>query len=136
MPGMRAPVMTRLHEATLQPIGAWHSIGMTHRDYLPEEKAPTREEVDGMKVPVLVEFGTAWCGYCQAAQGDIVSMLARHPEVHHVKVEDGPGRRLGRSFRVKLWPNLVFMKDGAVVKQMARPSAAQIREGFEAIAGS
>jgi len=44
------------------------------------------------------------------------------------------GRRLGRSFRVKLWPNLVFMKDGAVVKQMARPSAAEMRDGFAAIA--
>ena len=104
------------------------------RDYLSEEKAPTREEVDALTGPVLVEFGTAWCGYCQAAQGDIVALLAKNPGVRHVKVEDGPGRRLGRSFRVKLWPNLVFMKDGTVVKQMARPSAAEMREGFAAIA--
>ena len=84
------------------------------REYLPEDKAPTRNEVDGMAGPVLVEFGTPWCGFCQAAQKDIVDLLAQHPEVQHVKVEDGPGRRLGRSFRVKLWPNLVFMRDGAV----------------------
>ena len=104
------------------------------RDYLSEEKAPTREEVDAFAGPVLVEFGTAWCGYCQAAQGDIVALLSKNPGVRHVKVEDGPGRRLGRSFRVKLWPNLVFMKDGQVVKQMARPSAAEMRDGFAAIA--
>ena len=104
------------------------------REYLSEEKAPTREEVDALKGPVLVEFGTSWCGYCQAAQGDIVSLLAKNPEVRHLKVEDGPGRRLGRSFRVKLWPNLVFMKDGAVVKQLARPSGGEMREGFAAIA--
>lgn len=103
------------------------------RDYLPEEKAPAREELDAMSGPVLVEFGTAWCGFCQAAQRDIVDLLARHPEVRHVKVEDGPGRRLGRTFRVKLWPNLVFMKDGAVVKQLARPSAREMQEGFAAI---
>jgi thioredoxin 1 len=103
------------------------------RDYLPEEKAPAREELDAMSGPVLVEFGTSWCGFCQAAQRDIVDLLARHPEIRHVKVEDGPGRRLGRSFRVKLWPNLVFMKDGAVVKQLARPSAREMKEGFEAI---
>ena len=36
---------------------------------------------------------------------------------------------------MKLWPNLVFMKDGAVVKQLARPSAHEMREGFAAIAG-
>ena len=81
------------------------------RDYLPEAKAPPRDEIDRMTGPVLVEFGTAWCGYCQAAQKDIVPLLAKHPDVRHVKVEDGPGRRLGRSFRVKLWPNLVFMNE-------------------------
>ena len=104
------------------------------RDYLSNDKAPTREEVDAMTGPVLVEFGTSWCGFCQAAQKDIVDLLAKHPEVRHVKVEDGPGRRLGRSFRVKLWPNLVFMKDGAVVKQLARPSAHEMREAMDAIA--
>ena len=104
------------------------------RDYLSVDEAPTRDEVDAFTGPVLVEFGTSWCGYCQAAQGDIVSLLAKNPVVRHVKVEDGPGRRLGRSFRVKLWPNLVFMKDGAVVKQLARPSARDMREGFAAIA--
>jgi thioredoxin 1 len=109
---------------------------MTIRDYLPEEKAPRREDVDQMTGPVLVEFGTAWCGFCQGAQRDIVTLLAENPQVKHVKVEDGPGRRLGRSFRVKLWPNLVFMKDGAVVKQMARPSGAEMREGFAAIVGA
>ena len=103
------------------------------RDYLSDDKVPSREEIDQMTGPVLVEFGTAWCGYCQAAQRDIVDVLAKHPEMRHVKVEDGPGRRLGRTFRVKLWPNLVFMKDGAVVRQLARPSAAEMREAARAI---
>ena len=107
---------------------------MTIRDYLPEDQTPRREEVDQMTGPVLVEFGTPWCGYCQAAQRDIVTLLAEHPEVRHVKVEDGPGRRLGRSFRVKLWPNLVFMKDGTVVRQLARPSQREMRDAFQEIA--
>lgn len=107
---------------------------MTIRDYLPEEKVPAREEIDRMTGPVLLEFGTPWCGYCQAAQRDIVALLAEHPDVRHVKVEDGPGRRLGRSFRVKLWPNLVFMKDGAVVRQLTRPGAGEMREAFQALA--
>src|SRR5687767_10205945 len=106
---------------------------MTIRDYLDEKQSPRREDVDQMTGPVLVEFGTAWCGYCQAAQRDIVTLLAENPQVKHIKVEDGPGRRLGRSFRVKLWPNLVFMKDGVVVKQLARPSAREMREAFAAL---
>jgi thioredoxin 1 len=102
-------------------------------DYLVEEKAPTREEVDRTSGLVLLEFGTGWCGFCRAAAPQIESFLRQHPGVRHLKVEDGPGRPLGRSFRVKLWPSLVFLKDGAVVRQLARPSAADLREAFEAL---
>ena len=76
---------------------------------------PTREEVDRMAGPVVLEFGASWCPHCQAIQPQMAVMLVRHREVRHVRVEDGPGRPLGRSFRVKLWPTLVFMRDGAVL---------------------
>jgi thioredoxin 1 len=105
------------------------------RDYLPEDEAPLREDVDQMTGSVLLEFGTPWCRFCQSAQRDIATLLAEHPAVRHVRVEDGPGRRLGRSFRVKLWPNLVFLKDGTVVRQLARPSARELRDAFQALAG-
>lgn len=105
------------------------------RDYLPEGEAPRREDVDKMAGLVLLEFGTPWCGICQAAQRDIATLLAEYPAVRHLKVEDGPGGRLGRSFRVKLWPNLVYLKDGAVVRQLARPNAREMREAFQALAG-
>jgi thioredoxin 1 len=39
----------------------------------------------------------------------LAALLQKYPELRHVKVEDGKGRPLGRSFRVKLWPTLVFM---------------------------
>jgi thioredoxin 1 len=57
-------------------------------------------------------------------------LLEQHPSVQHIKIEDGPGRRLGRSFRVTLWPTLVFMRDGQIVRQAARPTAAEIAAGF------
>ncbi len=62
--------------------------------------------------------------------------MAKYPAVRHIKVEDGRGRPLGRSFRVKLWPNLVFLRDGEVVEQVARPSEEAVRQGLEAIAGA
>jgi thioredoxin 1 len=101
--------------------------------YLPEE--PTRDEVDHLPGPVLLDFGTNWCGYCQAIQDDLDRLLASHAEVRHIKVEDGKGKPLGRSFRVKLWPTLVFLRDGKVVQQVSRPGVEEIREGLHAIAG-
>lgn len=95
---------------------------------------PTRAEIDASEGPVLLEFGTAWCGYCRALAPQVEALLAKYPEVRHIKVEDGPGRPLGRSFRVKLWPNLVFLRDGQVVRQLARPSGRELREAFEALA--
>jgi thioredoxin 1 len=100
-------------------------------EYLAEDKAPTREAVDAMEGLVVLEFGTGWCGFCRAAAPQIETLLRQHPKVRHVKVEDGPGRKLGRSFKVKLWPNLVFLNNGAVVRQLARPSGAELREAFD-----
>ena len=102
--------------------------------YLTEPQTPTREEIDAMTGLALLEFGTDWCGICRALAPRIAEHLARHPEIRHVKVEDGPGRRLGRSFQVKLWPNLVFLKDGKVVRQLARPSYDELRDAFEELA--
>jgi thioredoxin 1 len=101
--------------------------------YRDETQAPTREEVDRSKGPVLLEFGTSWCGHCRAIALRVTELLDRHPEVKHVKVEDGPGRPLGRSFQVRLWPSFVFLRDGRVVRQLARPSHAALDEAFQAL---
>ena len=93
----------------------------------------TREEVDQMQGPVLLEFGTNWCGHCQELAPRLQAMMEKLPDFPHIKVEDGKGKPLGRSFRVKLWPTLVFMRDGQVLLQMARPSDSEVRDGFEAM---
>jgi thioredoxin 1 len=93
--------------------------------------APSRGEVDALAGATVLEFGTGWCGWCRAAQPLIGAAFASHPGVRHIKVEDGPGRPLGRSFRVKLWPTLVFLKDGQEVARVTRPNSLdEIREGF------
>lgn len=81
---------------------------------------PKREDVNKLTGAVILEFGTGWCGYCKAAQGIISSGLAPYPNVRHIKIEDGKGRALGRSFNVMLWPTLIFMKNGVELKRLVR----------------
>jgi thioredoxin 1 len=61
----------------------------------------------------------------------LAALLDRYREVQHIKIEDGPGKPLGRSFRVKLWPTLVFMRDGRVLKQVARPRLQEVETGLQ-----
>jgi thioredoxin 1 len=98
-------------------------------------REPTREEIDRTEGPVLLEFGASWCPSCQALAPALAGLLREYPGIRHIKVEDGQGRPLGRSFRVKLWPNLVFLRDGQAVEQVARPGVEEVRQGLEAIAG-
>jgi len=83
----------------------------------------------------VLEFGTSWCGYCQAAQPLIAAGLAGQSGLKHLKVEDGKGRPLGRSFQVKLWPTLIFLRDGKESERVVRPTSAdQIRNAVRRIA--
>jgi thioredoxin 1 len=92
---------------------------------------PNRDEVDALPGPTVLEFGTPWCGYCRAAQEPIAQALAARPQMRHIKVEDGSGRPLGLSFRVKLWPTLVVLRDGREVARVVRPrSAGEIGEAL------
>ncbi len=86
------------------------------------EEAPSREQVDALSGPTVLDFGTNWCGYCRAAEPLITEVLGTHPEIRHIKVEDGKGRPLGRSYGVKLWPTLVFLADGDEVARVVRPN--------------
>ena len=92
---------------------------------------PEREAVDQMPRLVVLEFGASWCPHCQAATPLCKAELDRRPQVAHLKIEDGRGKVLGRTYRVKLWPNLVFLRDGQILTQLARPSDLELREAFE-----
>lgn len=81
------------------------------------------EELAAMDGPVLLDFGTNWCGWCRSARPLVEAALARHGEIRHVRIEDGPGRRLGRRFGVRLWPTLILLRGGEEQGRVVRPGA-------------
>lgn len=95
-------------------------------DNSPPAAEPDRAQIAALDGPTLLEFGTSWCGHCRRAQPLIAQALAQHPGVRHLKIEDGSGRPLGRSFRVKLWPTLVFLDAGQEVERLVRPPDANV----------
>ena len=102
--------------------------------YLSELEAPSRAEVDALPGLTLLEFGTDWCGHCRAAQPALAEVLPSLKGWQHLKVEDGPGRALGRSFRVKLWPTLVLLRDGKELARLVRPTQANdIRQALASV---
>jgi thioredoxin 1 len=101
-------------------------------DYSPD--APDRADIDTLSTPLVLDFGTNWCGHCARARPLVDALMAAHPQVRHVRVEDGPGRRLGRSFEVKLWPTLVFLHQGRERARVVRPTdAADLEAAMRAL---
>ncbi len=95
---------------------------------------PQRADIDAMKGPVVIEFGTDWCGYCNAIAPVVKPLLAKHANLTHFKIEDGPGRPLGRSFGIKSWPSFIFLRDGEELARLIRPAnPAAVEDALEKI---
>jgi thioredoxin 1 len=96
----------------------------------------TRAETDAAPGAVVLDFGTNWCSHCRAVEPLVTRVLALRPDVRHIKIEDGSGRRLGRSYGVKLWPTLIFLQDGKEVARFVRPrSETAIATALAELAG-
>jgi thioredoxin 1 len=99
------------------------------------EAEPRRAEIDALPGATVLEFGNTWCGWCRRAQPIIAEAFAAHPQLRHFKIADASGKRLGRSFGVKLWPTLIFLRDGKEVARVVRPgSSAAIEQALARIA--
>jgi thioredoxin 1 len=95
-----------------------------------QEESITRAALDQSTGIILLEFGADWCPHCQAIQPAVARLLKQYPTIQHYKIADGAGKPLGRSFRVKLWPNFVVLKDGSVIAQQARPTTDELHDAI------
>jgi thioredoxin 1 len=86
---------------------------------------PSREEVERLAGPAVLEFGSPGCGYCRMVEPLVAAALAGHPGVRHIRIEDSRGQPLGRSFNVKLWPTFVFLRNGREAARLVRPRDEQ-----------
>lgn len=98
-------------------------------DYSDDE--PTRGEIDQSIGLLVLEFGAGWCGHCRELSPLLAELLGGRQDVQHLRIADGRGKPLGRSFRVKLWPTFVLLRDGQVVSQLVRPSGNELRRALE-----
>lgn len=98
-------------------------ISVTENTLLPpySETSPERAILDRTPGPV-VEFGRNDCGICRAAL-PLITEAMTGVNVPHYRIQDGKGRRLGRSFGIKLWPTLIMLLDGEEVGRIVRPAA-------------
>ena len=95
---------------------------------------PERSAIDAGRGLLVLEFGTGWCGWCGAAQPILSAAFDKHQDVPRLRVEDGPGRPLGRSFKVKLWPTLIFLQDGVEITRVVRPAdEATVNAAFDCL---
>ena len=97
---------------TLNPLYTTHAL--------------TPESVDAFTGTTVLQFGVNWCGHCQAAAPLITKAFANFPDIQVIRIEDGAGRPLGRSFKVKLWPTLVFLVNGQEVGRVVRPTDSNV----------
>jgi thioredoxin 1 len=101
------------------------TINETMNKIMNQNTQINQEDLARSTGPLMLEFGAGWCSYCQAAQSLIATALLDYQHVQHIRIEDGKGQRLGRSYTVKLWPTLVFLKDGMERSRLVRPQSAQ-----------
>jgi thioredoxin 1 len=93
------------------------------------EDTPTLEQISSLVGDAILEFGVPWCGHCQTARPAVQEVLNEYPQLPHIKLIDGKGKPLGRAFRVKLWPTLILLHDGAEVTRLVRPlSTDEVRQ--------
>ena len=63
------------------------------------EDEPTIGQIRALAGYAVLEFGVPWCGHCQKAAQATQDVLSTHA-LPHIKVFDGKGKPLGRSFKI------------------------------------
>jgi thioredoxin len=76
-----------------------------------------KKEVIKSEKPVVVKFGTVWCGACQDLKPVYESLAQKYKdEMKFVDVDADSLRDLAGEYNIQGYPTIIFFKDGKKVK--------------------
>ncbi len=88
------------------------------------------QEVLKSSTPVLVNFGTPWCGLCQIIHPILLRFQASYGEqIKLVNVNADENFKLSNSYRLTTLPTLILLEEGKVrqrIEQVCRPDDLRI----------
>ncbi|MBD0399767.1 MULTISPECIES: thioredoxin [unclassified Flammeovirga] len=92
--------------------------------------------INESNTPILIDFYADWCGPCQALLPTVEKLSDEYEgkvAIQKVNIEEVP--ELATLYKVRSIPNLVFIKDGEVVKtHVGMAAEKELRTHLEAIA--
>lgn len=69
-------------------------------------------EVLASTIPVVVEFGAAWCGPCKKQLPVLAAFSNDNPDVKVVKIDIDQNRDLANKYSIRSVPTIILFSDG------------------------
>lgn len=88
-------------------------------------------EVEGSKIPVVVDFWAPWCGPCRMVSPVIDALGKKHQgKIKIVKVNVDENQDLAEKFGIQSIPTVMLFNNGLMVDARVGAAPAELYESF------